>query len=446
MFLTQQNQIRDLAKTEYTALQALCRLSKNLYNVGLYSVRQYFFAERKHLQYEGNYHLCKENENYKLLNTDIAQQTLKVVDRTFKSFYGLINAVRSGSYQQKVKLPNYLPKEGYFLLIIPCGWGTRKDKKTGVKTRVPRLSIKDGRFRVPMSNEFKREHGEVWIPFPKRVNYESLKEIRIHPQYNARFFQVEFIQEVEPQPVESDPDKAMAIDLGVNNLAACVTTTGASFILDGKPLKSINQWYNKRNAQLQSIKDKHGLKGTTNQQAKLTLKRNNQVRDYLNKAVRYIADFCIVNQISRIIVGYNPGIKQEINIGRVNNQKFVQIPHHSFRLKLQAMCQRYGWVYQEQEESYTSKASALDGDEIPVYNADSPKTYQFSGKRIKRGLYRTRDGHLVNADSQSGWNIGRKSKHDGFTGVSRAALTQPRRINLLKLERKCETTRLQPVV
>ncbi|BAZ07695.1 IS605 family transposase OrfB [Calothrix sp. NIES-3974] len=100
------------------------------------------------------------------------------------------------------------------------------------------------------------------------------------------------------------------------------------------------------------------------------------------------------------------------------------------------MCERYGLNYIEQEESYTSKANAIDGDEIPVYNADNPKEYEFSGKRIKRGLYRTKDGHLVNSDLNGALNIGRKSKHNGFTGVSRAALTQPRRINLLKLERK----------
>ncbi|MGA9379499.1 MAG: RNA-guided endonuclease TnpB family protein [Phormidium sp.] len=325
MYLTQKNQIRELNKSGFVALRELCRLSKNLYNVGLYTVRQYFFQEHKHLRYESAYHLCKTNENYKFLNTDIAQQTLKVVDRTFKSFYGLISAVKNGSYQQKVKLPNYLPKDGYFLLIIPCGWTTRK-----AQPKTPRLAIKNGKFRVPMSNDFKKQHGEIWVNFPKRINYESLKEIRIHPKYNARYFEVEFISEVEPEPVEVKNDSAISIDLGVDNLAACVDTSGS---------------------------------------------------------------------------------------------------------KLKAMCERYGLIYTEQEESYTSKASAVDGDDIPVYNADNPSTYQFSGKRIKRGLYRTKDGHLVNSDLNGSLNIGRKSKHNGFTGVSRAALTQPRRINLLKLEK-----------
>lgn len=397
----------------------------------MYTVRQYFFQERKHLRYESAYHLCKTNENYKFLNTDIAQQTLKVVDRTFKSFYGLISAVKSGIYQQKVRLPNYLPKEGYFLLIIP------------------RIVVKDGKFRVPMSNAFRKQFGEVWIPFPKRLNINQIKEVRIHPKYNARYFEVEFISEVDPEPVEVKSDSAISIDLGVDNLAACVDTrdcggndssrnsltNGASFLVDGKPIKSINQGYNKRNAQLQSIKDKQNIKGITNQQVKLTAKRNNQVRDYLNKTARFIVNHCIQNSIANVIVGYNPGIKQEINIGGRNNQNFVQIPFHGLRSKLKAMCERYGLKYIEQEESYTSIASAVDGDEIPVYNADNPREYQFSGKRIKRGLYRTKDGHLVNSDLNGSLNIGIKSKHDGFTGVSRAALTQPRRINLLKLEK-----------
>lgn len=418
MYLTQKNQIRELNKSEFLALRELCRLSKNLYNVGLYTVRQYFFEERKHLRYESAYHLCKVNENYKLLNTDIAQQTLKIVDRTFKSCYGLINAVKNGSYQQKVKLPNYLPAYGYFVLIIP------------------RIVVKDGKFRVPMSNAFKKQFGEVWIPFPKRLNIDLIQEVRIHPKYDARYFEVEFISEVETESVEVVQGSAISIDLGVDNLAACVDTNGASFLVDGKPIKSINQWYNKRNAELQSIKDKQGIKGITNQQVKLLARRNNQVRDYLNKTARFIIDHCIQNGIAQLIVGYNPGIKQEINIGGRNNQNFVQIPFHSLRSKLKALCERYRLIYTEQEESYTSKASAIDGDEIPVYNADNPKEYQFSGKRIKRGLYRTKDGHFVNSDLNGSANIGRKSKHEVFNRVSRGSLTAPRRINLLKLERK----------
>ncbi|NEO02405.1 MAG: IS200/IS605 family element transposase accessory protein TnpB, partial [Moorea sp. SIO3I7] len=257
------------------------------------------------------------------------------------------------------------------------------------------------------------------------------KEIRIHPRHNARWFQVEFITEQPIEPQSVDPNQAMSIDLGLNNLATCTMTTGASLIVDGKKLKSINQWYNKLNGKLQSIKDQQGIKALTNRQSKLLRVRNNQVRDYLNKAARLIINQCITQKIGTLIVGVNPGWKQEISLGKRNNQSFVQIPHYNLRQKLQGLCQRYGIEYREQEESYTSQASSLDDDEIPTYNADNPVKYTFSGKRVQRGLYRSGGGHLVNADCNGAWNIGKKSKHNGFTGVSRGCLAQPTRIYIL---------------
>jgi IS605 OrfB family transposase len=414
MYLTQKCQIRDLNKPEFLALKELCRLSKNLYNVGLYSVRQFYFAEQKYLRYESNYHQCKGNENYKLLNTDIAQQTLKVVDRSFRSFFSLIKSAKNGLYRfEQIRIPGYLPKDGYFPLIMP------------------RIKVKDGCFEVPMSNEFRKQFGSVRIPFPERLAGEKLKEVRILPKYNARFFEVEFVVEVEPEPQNVDPNNALAIDLGLNNLAACVSTTGASLIVDGKPLKAINQWFNKENARLQSIKDLQGIKGITERQARLTINRNNRVRDYLNKTARRIIDWCVEQKIGTVIVGVNPGMKQDINIGSRNNQNFVQIPHWSLRNKIKSLCERYGLVYQEQEESYTSKASFLDGDTIPTYNPDNPQEHQFSGKRVKRGLYRTQNGHLINSDCNGAANIGRKSNHNGFNSEwVVAVLAQPLRVKI----------------
>jgi len=414
MYLTQKCQIRDLSKPEFLALRELCRLSKNLYNVGLYSVRQFYFSEQRYLKYESNYHQCKGNENYKLLNTDIAQQTLKVVDRSFKSFFSLIKAAKNGLYRfEQIRIPGYLPKDGYFPLIMP------------------RIKVKDDYFEVPMSNEFKKQFGPIRIPFPERLAGTKLKEVRILPKYNARFFEIEFVVEVEPEPQPVDPNNALAIDLGLNNLAACISTTGASFIVDGRPLKSINQWFNKQNAKLQSIKDLQGIKGTTERQARLTINRNNKVRDYLNKTARTIVNWCIERNIGTVIVGVNPGMKQDINIGGRNNQNFVQIPHWSLRNKIKSLCERYGLVYQEQEESYTSKASFLDSDAIPTYNPDNPQDYQFSGKRVKRGLYRTGQGHLINSDLNGAANIGRKSSHNGFNSEwVVAVLAQPLRVKI----------------
>jgi IS605 OrfB family transposase len=411
MYLTQKNQIRGLSKGEYTALRYLCRLTKNLYNVGLYSVRQFFFAERRYLCYEGNYHACKENENYRLLNTDIAQQTLKVVDRSFKSFFKRLEQAQKGIYRfEQIRLPNYLKKDGYFPLIIP------------------RIKVKEGYFEVPMSRQFRSEHGSIRIPLPERLQGKKLKETRIIPKHDGRWFEVEFVIEQEPEHAQVEQEKAMAVDFGIDNLATCVKTTGASLIVDGKKLKSINQGFNRINSRVQSSKDVQGIKGLTNYQASLYQKRSNRVRDYLNKAARVIINHCLTNRIGTLVVGVNPGWKESINIGSKNNQNFVSIPHWQLKSKLNGLCERYSIKYVEQEESYTSKASALDGDDLPVFNADHPVRYTFSGKRVRRGLYQTKDGHFVNSDCNGAWNIGRKSKHEGFTGVSRGALAAPLRV------------------
>lgn len=411
MYATQKNQLRRLSQQEFNALTVLCRLTKNLFNVALFECRQYFFAERKRLTYESNYHICKSNENYRMLNTDIAQQTMKVVDRSMRSFLGLLKAISVGRCDQKPQLPKYLPKEGYFPLIIP------------------RIKVKDGMFQIPMSRQFKEEYGEVKIQLPERLKDKTIKEVRIHPKYSARWFEIEYIYEDEKIETLVDSEKAIAIDLGVDNLAACFDTEGHQFLIDGKKLKSINQWYNKRNANLQSSKDKQGIKELTNKQAQLNQRRNDFIRDYLNKTVRLIINHCLKYQIGKLIIGYNPGIKQKINIGRSNNQNFVQIPFWQLRQKLKALCSRYGIEYLEQEESYSSKASFYDQDNIPVYNADNPIKQKFSGRRIKRGLYQTKDKHLVSADINGSANILVKSKHRlNFERVSSGFLANPLRI------------------
>lgn len=411
MYATQKNQLRQLSKREFNALLALTRLSKNLFNVALYECRQYFFQERKRLTYESNYHICKSNENYQMLNTDIAQQTMKVVDRSMRSFLGLLKAISIGRCDQKPQLPKYLDKEGYFPLIIP------------------RIRLKDGYFAVPMSREFKQEYGEIKIQLPERLKDKKIKEVRIHPKYSARWFEIEYIYEDEKVKTSVDSNKAIAIDLGVDNLCACIDTDGHQFLIDGKRLKSINQWYNKRNAQLQSEKDKQGIKSFTTKQARLYQRRSNCVRDYLNKAAKIIINHCLKHQIGKLIVGYNPGIKQEINIGKSNNQNFVQIPFWQLRRKLEALCSKYGIVYLEQEESYTSCASFYDRDAIPVYNADNPEKHKFSGRRIKRGLYRTKDKHFVSSDINGSANILAKGMHGlDFQRVSSGFLVNPLRI------------------
>jgi putative transposase len=238
---------------------------------------------------------------------------------------------------------------------------------------------------------------------------KNIKEIRIIPKFNARYFEIQYTYEAEEIQSDLDNKKALAIDLGLNNLTTCVTNTGQSFIIDGKKLKSINQWFNKENSRLQSIKDSRGIKNVTKKQYLLARKRNNRVNDYINKTCRHIINYCINNQIGNLVIGYNETLQRNINIGRKNNQNFVNIPIGNIKEKLEYLCELYGVKFTKQEESYTSKASFLDNDDIPKYNQDNPIDYKFSGIRVKRGLYKTKNGMLINADVNGALNILKKS-------------------------------------
>lgn len=410
LYKTQKQKLKTLSKTQFLALKNLSHISKNLYNVTLYSIRQYYFQEQKFLRYESNYYYVKENDNYKLLGTDVAQQIMRVVDRNFRSFF---NAKKEYSktpskFTGKPSLPKYLDKESHFALIIP------------------NRRFNGESFNVPTSREFKKEYGEINIKLPINIKPETIAEIRIHPKLNAKYFEIEYIYEVKQVENTIKSDKTLAIDLGINNLVSAVTSTGDTFIISGKPIKSINQWYNKERARLSSIKDLQGYKYETKQMFIKTQKRNRQINHYINVTVKRIIDYCLFNNIGSLVVGYNNFWKQDINIGKLNNQKFVQIPHAILRNKLQHKCNEYRINFIEQEESYTSKASFIDKDDIPVYKANSDCNYSFSGKRIKRGLYQTKEGLLINSDINGAANILRKSKQMfDYELLRRGCLTHP---------------------
>ena len=417
MYLTVKQQIKHLTKEEYNILRELCRISKNLTNQAIYNVRQHYFQEKQHLRYEANYHEMKHLKNYKLLNANMAQQTLKDTDEMFKSFFSLIKLAKQGKYDfRHIKLPNYLPKNSYFSLIIG------------------QIRIKNNFLTVPVSNAFKKKHNKkikIQIKIPQVLKNKKIKEIRIIPKFNARFFEIQYTYEIQEENINLNTNNALAIDLGVNNLCTCVTNTGKSFIIDGKKLKSINQFFNKYNARLQSIKDKQNIKRQTKQQYLISNKRKNRVDDYINKACRYIINYCLSNDIGTLVIGYNQSFQNKTNLGKRNNQIFTHLPFGKIREKLEYLCKRYNINYILQEESYTSKASFFDNDELPIYNADNPQTYEFSGKRIKRGLYQTKNNYLFNADCNGALNILRKSKAVDLTVLCyRGELDTPKRIRI----------------
>lgn len=393
MYLTVKQQVKHLSKENYLSLKELCHAAKNLTNEAIYNVRQYYFTENEFLKYEKNYTLLKNSPNYKTLNSNMAQQILKEVDGSFKAFFGLLKLAKQGKYAFKdCKLPHYLPKDGYTTLVIGF------------------VRLKENQLIIPFSNSFKKTHRPIEITIPPVLLDKKVKEIRIIPKAKARFFEIQYTYEAEYIQRNLNKHNALALDLGINNLVTAVSSNGKSFIIDGRRLKSINQWFNKENARLQSIKDKqHFGKKTTNRQKAIARDRNNKVNDYMNKTARTVINYCIDNNIGTLIVGYNETFQRNSHIGKQNNQNFVNIPYGRLRNKLEYLCELNDIAFIKQEESYTSKVSFWDNDDIPTYNADNPKEYQFSGKRIHRGLYKTANGKVFNADVNGALNIMRKS-------------------------------------
>ena len=392
MYLTVKQQVKHLSKEDYLTIRELCHYAKNLANEAIYNIRQYYFEEGKYFNYWSNYFLLKDSPNYKALNSSIASQIIRKVDRSFKSFFALIRLSKQGKYPNKIRLPSYYPKDGFATLIISM------------------FKFNGDKLTLPFSRGYKQIHKPVIITIPSILLDKTVKEIRILPRSNTRFFEIHYVYETDIIQRNLNKQNALALDFGVNNLVTAVSNNGNSFIIDGKRLKSINQWFNKENARLQSIKDKqHFEKRTTNRQKALSRNRNNKVNDYMSKTARQVINYCISNDIGTLVVGYNVTFQSKSNIGRRNNQNFVNIPFGQLRNKLSYLCELNSIDYVEQEESYTSKASFWDKDEIPVYNKDNPKTYKFSGDRVYRGLYKTAEGKLLNADVNGALNIMRKS-------------------------------------
>ena len=414
MYLTLKQQVKHLSKKEFRNLKYLSHIAKNLTNEAIYNIRQYYFKNKKYLSYNENYKMLKNSENYKKLNSNMAQQILKEVDGSFKSFFGLLKLAKNGQYNGKIKLPNYLDKDGFTTLVIGF------------------VRLKDDMLIVPYSNSFRKTHKEIAIKLPPVLKGKKIKEIRIIPKQHSMYFEIQYTYEVKEVQRELNKENGLGIDLGIDNLCTCVTNNGASFLIDGRKLKSINQYYNKINAKLQSIKDKQKIERTTLRQKRIARKRNNRIEDYLSKAARIIISYCLNNDIGKLVLGYNEDFQRNSNIGSINNQNFVNIPYGKLRDKLIYLCKLYGIEFKLQEESYTSKASFFDGDEIPIYDKENLQEYIFSGKRIKRGLYQTSAGKLINADCNGALNILRKSKVVDLSILyNRGELNTPKRIRVV---------------
>ena len=362
----------------YKELDNLCFLSKNLYNQALYRIRQQFFEDKTFKNYyEVNRELHDENQvDYRALPANSSQETLKLVNQNYSSFFKSLQKHIKG-----VKIPGYLDKTKGRQIVVYN------------HMTLPSHLLEKGIVKLPKTN----------IQF--KTKQKNIRQVRIVPKNN--YIVLEVIYELSIKELLKDNKRYMSIDFGIDNLASCSSNVSKSFIINGKPVKSINQFYNKKKANLQSELELKNKKKSSKQIQNLTLKRNNKIKDYFHKASRYIVNQLVNQSINTLIIGKNDGWKQETNIGNVNNQNFVNIPHQMFINQLKYKCQLEGINVVEQEESYTSKVSFFDNDFIPTYQVND-QLFKSSGKRIKRGLFRTQNGLLINADINGSLNIMRK--------------------------------------
>ena len=385
----------------YKELDEATFKSKNLYNSTVYAIRQHFFQSGKYLSYatlQKQFQDSKQ-QDYTVLPAKVAQQTMKQVDTNFRAFFKALKAYKSNpsKFNGRPKLPKYKHKtDGRFVLIYTNQAISKKE--------CDRDSVIH-----PSGLEFK---------FKTKISYQNINQVRIVPKCN--YFVVEVIYTVSDCNLLSDNKRYAAIDLGINNLVTLTSNIigDTPMVISGKVVKSYNQYYNKQVAHYKSILDTQNNTKTSRRIRRFHLKRKFKIEDYMHKASRYIVNQLVSKGINTLIIGKNDGWKQDINIGKVNNQKFVQIPFESLLSKLQYKCSLVGINVELINESYTSKCSFLDGETIEKHE-------EYVGKRIHRGLFRSGKGTLINADVNGSYNILCKSKPKAFADGVEGVVVHP---------------------
>ena len=379
-------------------LSKLCHLAKNLYNEALFQYRQFFFNLDIFINYYDLQVILKDKACYKALPAQTSQQILDLVMKNWKSYWASLKEYKNNpsKFVGRPKMPKYKAKNVECLCIF-----------TNQNTR-----IKDGYIHFPKSTGL--------LPIKSRIPH--YQQIRIIPKGN--YYICEIIYNYQETDLKLNPNRVIGIDLGLNNLITAVNNQGLQpFIIKGGMVKSINQFYNKANAFLQSNKDKQKYEFQTKNQLKLLKKRNNQIRDCFHKASRKVVNYCIENDIGTIAIGYTEGWKQEIGLGKRNNQNFVQIPFAKLIQQIKYKAKMVGIQVMTHEESYTSKCSFLDNEPIEKHDI-------YQGKRIKRGLFRTLKGKIINADVNGAYNITKKVVPNAFAKGIEDVLLHPYSIHI----------------
>ena len=416
---------------EQRILMFLFHISKNLYNSSLFTLRQEYFSKKKMSSYFNLNKKLKDNENFHILNTYASICTIRQAHTAMSLFV-------------KNKMPRYLSKKDVYAIYTDQVRQITYLNKSYIKLPLSNIvrtnKLFNMKFNDSLINEFIKEMNlnkitNIYFPIPKEIINSNIRQVRIIPKYHGKYIEVEFSYEkeiIEDNTLIKSNNNTMAIDVGINNLLTLVCGNNNSYIIDGKRLKSINQFYNKQKAKYQS-------KSKDNQYTKrmyhLDIRNKNRINDYLNKAVKQVITIVKKEQVNTIVVGYNKGLKQngiknELLTKKEKakiNQSFVRIPLTKLINKIKLKCEENHIEYQEVNESYTSKASFYDHDNIRL-----EETY--SGQRIKRGLYLTKNKLIVNADVNGALNILRKSKPNDDEEIHYLmvrGLTIPKRLQVI---------------
>lgn len=371
----------------FAECEKICFAAKNVYNYSLYNMRQEFFNNSSCLSFKELYHIVKQSDCYVGLPRKVSNQVLRGVNNEYKSFFALNKKKKEGKYNHPVHIPSYKDKEnGRYVATYEKQAISKKEFKDNgiIKLSGTNIKIKT-----------------------KLTNWEAIKEVKIAPRKGHYIIAISYSPKMEA--LREDNGIYAAIDTGLNNLA----TVGfndlsySPFIINGRPAKSINQIYNKKNSRLKSILEIVNKKKTSKNVKKLTYKRNKKVNDYLHKASRLLVNQIASTNVSKVIIGKNKEWKQDINISKKNNQNFVMLPIARFCDMVKDKLELLGIEVIYQEESYTSKCSFIDLEPIK-------KNSKYKGKRIKRGLFQSSDGTIINADLNGAYNIMRKAIPNAF--------------------------------
>ena len=366
--LTQQIVVSNKSN-KFAQLDELCFLSKNLYNVALYHIRQYYKETGKYLSYNKLAKTLSDSNNldYRAMPyAQSAQQVLRQVDNQYKAFYASIKSKKMQG--KKVRLPKYKDKENGRNVFVYTNQGVKVSNGViYIKTKQGKLSFK--------------------------TVADKIQQVRLVPKANHIVVEIIYNKECE---AKQDNNRYASIDLGLDNLCTLTSNATQSIILNGKPLKSINQHYNKTKAKLQSKLSNN--KHTSKRINRLTIRRNRKIKDYMHKVSKKIVEYMEANSLNTLFVGKNVGWKDSINLGRINNQNFVSIPYNMLVQMLEYKCKLAGINFIIVNEAYTSKCSFLDREKISKHDS-------YAGKRVRRGLFISSNGIMINADVNGSLNI-----------------------------------------